>query len=393
MTPSRDLDAPCSDGQGEIEPRIEPLHTPRALCLGCDQRPATAGHLCRRCEALITRLCDEIRRGFTRLDATPHGVGAGLDGAQRRPGGYGPRPGARVDVLALTTAPRSIRTPVPGDRSTAVRSASGAPVPGDPVTTAARAQGAPADERLDGPEQPGSRAEELLPTVLAVGRIADQAREDGLIPALRGPRTVGGECLRLSGAQVVVELTGRWWIGWALAELRRAAAAIRAALGEDEPAAQLGPCPRLVPGEAVPALDDAAPDGLGLSAPGVACAGRVVSRDGGESARCTRCHHPWVGRERVLALAGRLDELHLDAAALAAHLAAMGYGTVRVEVLWQWARRDDWSRRGAGRRTTYRLGDALVSARRRRGPGPPSPLSVLHCTSTAALLAGLGVGA
>lgn len=321
-----------------------------ARCLGCGHAPAAVGYVCTRCETALVRLLDEIPAGYARLDATPHGSGAGIDGAERSAGGYGSRPAARVDVLALTVAPRRVDHPLDlDDRHLA------------PVIPFLQGADAPDTSRRARDPLAGPRAE-LVPTVVALGRVADRCRAEGLLPPLRGPRTVAGEALRLSDPDVVCELAGRWWVGEVLDELRAAAAALRAALDEVEPSVPLGACPRKVldPGY----LDEA---GAYRRAPARPCGGLVRSRDAGRAATCSADPgHRWVGDNAVRALAGAAAELHLDLPALSAYLFGLGYGVVEVGVLRKWAQRDGWGRRSVGRRRLYRVGDVLISADRRR---------------------------
>lgn len=312
-----------------------------ARCVGCDHAPPANGYLCGRCECAIPTLLAAIRDGFARLDATPHGSGAGLDTARLGAPTYGPRDGARVDVLALTTPP------------------AGALARLAPVDVDEREPGPVTSHRA--PERPRP---ELVPTVVALGRVADRCRAEGLLSPLSGPRTVAGESLRLDAPGVVEELPYRWWVGEALVELRAAAGAIRAALDEVEPSVPLGRCTRKVLGD--PQLREL--DGRVRIVRAVdVCEGLVRTRDGGRGAVCSSDGgHRWHGAVSVRALAGQLDEVHLDAASLSTHLAGLGLGEVPVERLRKWALDDEWPRRRAGRRTLYRLGSVLVSAQRRQ---------------------------
>lgn len=348
------------------EPAQQPAQPAR--CTGCDHAPAVNGHLCGPCERALVELPDLIRRDFARLDATPHGSGAGLDLARIDAPVYGPRPGARVDVLALTTAPARPLHRLPGpvgeaparlvDAALASRAR---PREGE---NPCAAPGGAGHEPAPGSGHEVARAHE--PTVITVGRVVDRCREDGLVPALRGPRTVAGECLRLAAPGVGEELPYRWWAGEVLGELRGAHAALRAALGEVEPSVPLGRCTRPVLGPAVlvEPVDGGPPTARRTT---TRCEGVVRSRDGGRSAVCsTDRGHRWHGHASVLALAGQVGDARLDAAHLAAYLDGLGYGEVPVPLLHKWASRDGWARVRRGRRTLYRLGDALVSAARHR---------------------------
>lgn len=351
-----------------------PFEAPR--CLGCDHRAADPriGYLCGSCERRIPALLDRIRDRYARLDATPHGSGAGLDGSSGGAGTFESKPAARVDVLALAYAPARL---LAGDLAGDVDEREPAPAavapptspPTSPSTSPSPGRASAPDTRrahTRGIEHAGAGAgdarPDLVPTVVALGRVADRARAEGLLPPLAGPRTVAGEALRLSAAEVVVDLPSRWWVGWALDELRRADAALAAALDEVEPTVPLGPCPRTVlPARALDA------DGQLVARVPAACGGQVRSRDGGQSAACTGCGYRWVGAASVQALAGRAGDAHLDAAAIAGYLDGLGYGEQPVERIRKWAQLDGWPRRRAGRRVLYRLGDALASARARRG--------------------------
>lgn len=320
-----------------------------ARCLGCHHRPATAGYLCSRCERRIPELLNTIRDGYPRLDPTPHGSGAGTDTAPHTRAPFGSRPAARVDVLALTTPPAGLRGHLP-PADTDERAVAPPPAPpGEAPDTSCCAQGRP----------------DLPAVVVVLGRVADRCRVDGLLPPLRGPRTVYGEALRLSSPDLQAELPYRWWVGEVLDELRAVADAVRRALCEVEPSMPLGVCPR-------PVLPPRILDAAGAPAPrtATACGAQVRSRDAGTAAWCVGCGHRWFGSVSVHALAGRAGQAMLDLPALATYLDGLGYGPdTPAARLRKWAQLDGWARERVGRRTVYRLADALDSARRyRRAP-------------------------
>lgn len=357
----------------------EPAPFEPARCLGCHHRPAdpTIGYLCGACEQRLPALLDRIRDGYHRLDPTPHGSGAGPDNTRTGPPVFASRPAARADVLALTVAPRNTLAADLSDDvderaaecplalcghrcSCAGRNASHPPAVDErtaPDTPRARTRGI---------ERAGARAgdarSDLPPVLVVLGRVADRCRADGLLGPLRGPRSVDGEWLRLSSAEVLVELPARWWVGEVLDDLAAADRAIRNALGEHEPSVPLGRCPRQV-------MPPRTLDADGRPAPRVPerCGGQVRSRDGGRAAACTSCPHRWHGAASVHALAGRAGAAMLDLPALAAYLDGLGYGEQPAPRMRKWAQLDRWERERVGTRTLYRLGDALASARARRG--------------------------
>lgn len=362
MTRPLDVPAPLLDHPDAAEL----LDRPR--CLGCEHRPATVGYLCAGCERAWPALLDTIRGGWARLDATPHGAGAGHDGAGPGRSPYGPRDGARVDVLALTASPAGdLRLLPPPDLDTALDVSRATPVPDNPGSRAYDhfAECFPTSHASARPREGDRRSRtELQPTVVALGLVADQCREGGLIGPLAGPRTVAGEALRLSSPSVVEAVSSAWWAGWAFAVLRRQAGAIAAALDEVEPRVPLGPCPHITLG---PARLDRVDDQVRVVRPRERCPGSVRSRDGGASARCTAdSGHRWHGVDEVHGLAARLGDAHLDGPALRAYLEGLGHGEVSAVALRKWAQLDGWGRRRVGRGTLYRLADALVSAAARR---------------------------
>lgn len=284
----------------------------RPTCLACNHH-APRALLCTACLRRLTGLLAAIPAGHARLDPAPGA--AGPSGGRGAPG-YGSRPPARVDVLSLLVAP------------------------GHAVTSRPLVVDEP-DERAD-PDTP-ENAPGHAPLVVAVGRWADRAREDGLLPGLAGPRTVAGECLRLSG--IVELLAARWWVGDMVRDLAGTAHRLRAALGEpDAPTVPVGRCPRLV--------DD------------TPCDGPVRARLTADTATCARCHHRWRGEDTMRRLGDALGGAMLDLAGLARYLD----DDVSVAGLRQWAHRDGWRRERVGRRTVYSLADARASWWARRGP-------------------------
>lgn len=297
----------------------------RALCVGCDQRPATDASLtCRPCRHRLVQALDEIRTGYPRLDPTPGA--AGLTGAPAAPG-FGSRSPASDTVLVLTDTRRHTHDP-------------------------------------DEPE----RAQGVLGVV---AWWADQAREVGVL--VGGPRrrfdvdrrgvvtvrsrSVVGECEQLAG--VAGRLGSVWWFGAMLAVLDATAGHVRRALGEHERTIPLGECPLPAPGYA--ALFDAlvadAGEVLAARASRVPrCGGEVRARAFGDTARCRRCGHRWEGEHEVRQLGAKLGDAMLDLPGLARYFDVSSLATLR-----SWAHRDGWRRQKVGRRTLYRLADARDS--------------------------------
>ena len=188
------------------------------------------------------------------------------------------------------------------------------------------------------------------PLVITVGRWADRAREDDLLPALRGGRSVQGEALRLSG--VLDALVRRWWAGDMLRELAVAAERVDRALGRDEDrrrALPVGVCPSVPP---------RGPGDLEPAETRARCGGRVTATP--RLARCSRCGRAWHGEQALRELGRMMGGAYLDLAALAR------WTDETVPLLRQWAHRDGWRRQVHGRRKLYSLEDAQRSWLRRR---------------------------
>ena len=267
---------------------------------------------------------------YARLDDVELAPGQQRRDDGRQIGGHASRPPLRLEPLALALAPADVAA-------------------GRAIDT-----GDLDDDVLRGAPDSPTRAREL-PTLTAVGRVADRCREEGLLAELDGARTVHRECAALES--VLAEVARRWWGGRVMRELGGAAAALRVVLEGRATTVPVGQCPGRVP---------AVVDGRPVS---VRCEGTVRVRDGVD-ARCTRCARSWHGDLEVRRLAALLGDAYLDAAALGEHLSAFrpeGGTRPTVDVLRQWAHRDRWETRPSGRRTTYRVADALASAARRWG--------------------------
>lgn len=310
-----------------------------ALCVACDRHRASPRALvCAGCTARAHRDLDTIRDGWGRLDATP-GQQRADDG---RSGGHASRPPLRIPVLTLDVAPAAVRA-------------------GGPINP----HGDAPDQRAAAPDSPrmrvrGGVARPGDPLLVTLGRLVDAARADELVEALRGPRTVPGEALRL--AVHLDAIAGRWWVADAYADLATAAADVRRALGEEVTTVPLGACPR--PG----------PHGRRHLAP-VTGTGPTAAPQSGRCGALVRAHrdrhratcaagHRWDGADELRGLGAVLGEAYLDAASLAEHLAAFrpGAGPVAAATLRKWAERDGWRRRRDGARTLYRVGDAVDGA-------------------------------
>jgi hypothetical protein len=182
------------------------------------------------------------------------------------------------------------------------------------------------------------------PLVVTVGRWADRAREDELLPPLRGGRSVHGEALRLSG--ILDALVRRWWAADMLRELAVAAERVDRALGRDEDrrrALPVGVCPAHYS------------DGTHTARH---CGGRVTATP--RLARCSHCGRAWHGEQALRELGRLMGGAYLDLAALAR------WTDETVPLLRQWAHRDGWRRQVHGRRKLYSLADAQTSWLRRR---------------------------
>lgn len=305
---------PCSP---DID--LDDRPSPRAACLGCDQHRCLVGQLlCLGCGRRLGRLLEQLAAGEARLravDLAP--VRRAGDGGRGAPG-FGSRIPVRVDVLSLLLAPRDLSCALDSDNT---RNA---------------------------------------PLVIVVGAWADRAREHDVLPALRGPRYLAGEVLRLRG--VLEQLAAQWWVGDMLADLSRAVARLERALGDDEPAAPLGRCPAPRPEYADEHLALVGDLGARLARraveqrPELVCGGML--RGGRDLATCRRCGRRWTGEAAVHELGRLLGDAMLDLGGLARYL------ELDPVKLRKWAQRDRWRREQAGRRTVYSLADARASARR-----------------------------
>lgn len=177
------------------------------------------------------------------------------------------------------------------------------------------------------------------PLVVTVGRWADRAREDELLPALRGGRTVQGEALRLSG--ILDGLVRTWWAADMLRELVAAADRVDRAMGRGEDrrrALPVGVCPNVVDTDR--------------------CRGRISATP--RRASCSRCGRTWHGETMLRDLGRMMGGAMLDLAALAR------WTDETVPLLRQWAHRDGWRRQDHGRRKLFSLADCEASWLRRR---------------------------
>ena len=304
-------------------------------CTTCTRTRTPRGvYVCDGCTDRARRDLAAIPALYARLDGVELAPGQQRRDDGRQVGGHASRPPLRLEPLALGLAP---------DDVTAGRAIDTGDLDVDVL------RGAP-----DSP----TRARDL-PTLTAVGRVADRCREDGLLAELEGRRSVHRECAALES--VLDAVAGRWWGGRVLRELGETAAALRTVLEGRATTVPVGQCPGRV---AVLVADE-----HGTRPASARCEGTVRVRDGVD-ARCTRCTRSWHGELEVRRLAALLGDAYLDAAALGEHLSAFrpeGGTRPTVDVLRQWAHRDGWGTRPSGRRTTYRVADALASAARRWG--------------------------
>lgn len=306
-------------------------------CLACDHHTPPGALLCPHCARRLNELLAAIPDTYRRLDPRPGNTGP--DGG-RAPAGFGSRPPLRVDVLALLIAPTTAATSRP-----------------------LRIDDAP---RAD-PDTPKS-ARTQHPVVVVVGQWADRARHDDLLPALSGPRTVAGECLRLSG--VLDQLARQWWAGELVRDLARTHHALLRTLGEaPPPALPIGWCPRIRDHHL--AGYEQLVDALGrrlanqaADAQGWRCGGTVRARLTADHASCARCRQHWRGEHTLQRLGEQLGGAMLDLAGLVRYL---DDPSLTPEGLRQWAHRDGWRRERIGRRTVYALADARDSWWARRG--------------------------
>lgn len=263
----------------------------QGACLVCDRRTAENGALlCARDLEGLVALLGELTVGHRALDPQP-GAG-GANGGRGAPG-FGSRSPARDAVLVLTD-PR--------------------PQAFDPAR----------------PEQPAG-------IVCVLGWWADRAREDGLIPVRRGPRTVDGEAALLVAH--VDQVARRWWVGEMVTSLRHAVRHVRLVRGQLEPTVPIGQCPK--------------------------CSGQIRARSWGRQARCQGCGMDWAGEQQLRALGEQLGDAEMDAAGIARYC-GVATSTVRV-----WAHRFEWEPIRRGGRRLYSLADARTAAIRlgRADPG------------------------